>query len=788
VGVIAGPGPNPVARQRATAGLIAAGSVILALLTVFAIELSNTQARSRSDVRARVHERSVLAAALIDSLFQTVGQQLPQDEQRFGGRVVTEATMDAYRQQNAYLALLDRSGRVLASSRGFTRQAQSDLARSAALALLRSGHPWGLGNVLPYGRTGVINLAVAFPTAYGPRFLLTGFPPSALGPFLNGELRKIPGVRGAHNYVIDGNDFVLASTDPARPVGYRFTAPAQVAALNRPSGERHGYYYDLAPLANATWRVVLAAPAGPLFSSVSGFSRWLSWLIFVAFALVAAAALLLGGRVVRSAESRLRDTNARLEAVNQELEQTNARLAHDALHDPLTGLANRELFMDRLEQILKRSVRDSTIGCAVVFVDLDGFKLVNDSLGHVVGDQLLVAVAGRLNEVLRPGDTVARLGGDEFALLLDGVQSERDATIVAERVRTCLARPVDIGAHSLFVRASIGISLRSPAVSAEELLRNADIAMYAAKRRGRDSYALFDQTMHRRVVDRLARENELRQAIEQSLVEVHYQPIVDLVSGEICQLEALARWPRGWRRVPSSEFIPIAEDTGLIRLLGAQVMRTALYTLADWRQAGLVSDEVGMSVNLSRRELDDPTLPEDILGAIAEAGLPASALSLEITESMLMQEPERMQRIVTEVCARGVRLHLDDFGTEYSSLASLLQFPVVALKIDRSFITASLGHHTGNDAIVRGTIALAHGLGLRTIAEGIEQPTELDRLRMLGCDSGQGFLFSAPLDRQQTEHLLEAWTPSAAAVPADAPVSSGGIPPDRRHEQPIPTR
>jgi signal transduction histidine kinase/CheY-like chemotaxis protein len=294
-----------VRRRPALVALIVAGLVTLALLTVFAIELSNTQAKSKNDVKARVHERAVLAAALIDSLFQTVLQQIPQDEATYGARVVSDGTMEAKRQQNLYLALLDGRERVLASSSGFTAQAESNLRRSAALALVRAGHPYALGNLLPYGRSGVINLAVRFPTRYGNRILLSGVSPSLLGLFLSGEVRRIPGVKGAHNYVLDSDNTILASNNTAAPVGHRFNTPAQVQALLHASGDRNGHYYDQVPISNSSWRVVLAAPDGPLFASVSGLRQWVPWLIFIAFALVAAVALFLGVRVLQSTEREL---------------------------------------------------------------------------------------------------------------------------------------------------------------------------------------------------------------------------------------------------------------------------------------------------------------------------------------------------------------------------------------------------------------------------------------------------------------------------------------------------
>jgi signal transduction histidine kinase len=310
--------------------LIVATVGVLALLTVFAIELSNTQAKSRQDVISRVHERAVLAAALIDSLFQSVQQQVPQDTVKYGTRVVPDRLLDAQAQGSNYIAVLDRSGKVIASSRGFNAQARADLAHSVALALVRAGDPYGLGNVLPYGKGGVVNLATPFPTRYGTRTLVTGFSPQTLSLFLGGELRKIPGVRGADNYLLDARDTVLASTNSAIPAGYRFTSPAQVGALSHSSGDRNGHYYEQTPLVNSSWRIVLAAPDGPLFASVSGFRKWLPWLIFAAFALVGIVALALGRRVLQSAESNLRHANTRLESVNRELAVSNDELERRA--------------------------------------------------------------------------------------------------------------------------------------------------------------------------------------------------------------------------------------------------------------------------------------------------------------------------------------------------------------------------------------------------------------------------------------------------------------------------
>ena len=441
------------------------------------------------------------------------------------------------------------------------------------------------------------------------------------------------------------------------------------------------------------------------------------------------------------------------------------QLQYDALHDGLTGLPNRALFMDRLNQLLQRARRDRDVRGAVLFVDMDRFKLVNDSFSHAVGDELLVAVASRISGVLRPGDTIARLGGDEFTVLLDGIGDTTDAEMVVDRIQAVLRPPVAVGEIEIFVTASIGLALTTLGSTSEDLVRNADIAMYDAKHRGRGRWSVFDQSMHQRVVDRLARENELRHAIENDLLEVHYQPIVDIATGRIRFMEALARWPSAWSPVPPDVFIPIAEETGLIGAVGMQVMEHALADFARWRRDGVLQDDTCLSINVSARQIDDPGLPSDILGVIKASGVPPSAVRLEITESMLIHEPEGIGRIVAQVCSAGVGLHLDDYGTGYSSLAALHQYPVDLLKIDRSFIEAICD---GGESyvIVRSTVALAHSLGLQVVAEGIEEADQARELLALGCDYGQGYLFAKPLSPAELAGVLGSWAPESAAAVA----------------------
>jgi diguanylate cyclase (GGDEF)-like protein/PAS domain S-box-containing protein len=440
------------------------------------------------------------------------------------------------------------------------------------------------------------------------------------------------------------------------------------------------------------------------------------------------------------------------------------RLRHDARHDSLTGLPNRAMFLDHLELSLNQAKRRPHYRCAVLFLDLNRFKRINDGFGHAVGDQLLIAVARRLQAAMREGDTVARLGGDEFTVLLHDIESAEAAVEVAKRIQEMVSTPFSAGGTSLTVSASIGITTSEPGSNASDLMNHADIAMYEAKVGTADGTAVFTAGMRERVVGQLKVEDELRDAIDHGSLRVFYQPIVDIERGKLTGLEALARWPSGAERdISPIEFIPVAEDTGLIRPLGRMVLREACSRLSDWRADGLVDDDVTISVNVSGYQLGEVSLLDDVSVALRESALPARALRLEITEGTIMRDPERMPAALDELEALGIAAHIDDFGTGYSSLTFLRHFAGNTLKIDRSFIS-SIYADDGSAEIVRTIIGLARNLGLAVIAEGVETEQQVRKLHQLGGRFAQGFLFAKPLDATGAEALLAAWEPRDVAA------------------------
>lgn len=463
---------------------------------------------------------------------------------------------------------------------------------------------------------------------------------------------------------------------------------------------------------------------------------------------------------LQTATRQLHTLNAcleqRIQERTQDLETANAQLMKLALQDPLTGLANRIALLKRLEQALEKPVQDTAYQFAVLFLDCDRFKVVNDSLGHEVGDALLVSIAHRLQQILGPDDVLARLGGDEFAIFLDQIEGICSATQLAEQILHQIAEPFCLSEQVVFINASIGIVLGNVQYEKpEHLLRDADTAMYHAKAAGRAQYRIFDSTMYKTALHRLQLEMELRQAIAEQQFVLYYQPIVNLQTGTIDSLEALVRWHQPTRLVPPAEFIAVAEEIGLVNSIGALVLREACQQLRDWQKQGLVAPSLSVSVNVSARQFAQPNLIQQILQILAETGLEPQCLKLELTESAIMQNPDAATQILQALRQHQIQLSLDDFGTGYSSLSYLRSFPVDYLKIDRSFVQG-LEKTSKELNLVAVILAIAQTMEMQVIAEGIETPDQLTHLRSLHCDFGQGYLFSKPLPAHQIVDLLNS--------------------------------
>ncbi len=443
---------------------------------------------------------------------------------------------------------------------------------------------------------------------------------------------------------------------------------------------------------------------------------------------------------------------------DEELARREEELGFLATHDALTGLPNRTLILDRVEQMLARSARNQT-PVAALFVDLDNFKSINDTLGHAVGDELLQAVAARLGGVIRDADALGRLGGDEFVVISEDLTMSVGPELIAERLLDALKHPFDLGADKatrVTVTASIGIAV-GERISAEELLRDADIAMYRAKWDGRNRYVVFETGMQDSIQKRMELEMDLREALANEEFFLAYQPTIDLRDMSPTGVEALIRWKHPARGVVQpDDFIPLLEETGLITEVGKWVLEQACAQGASWRAAG---HPIGMAINVSARQLDTDQIVTDIQEALSRQLPGPGALTIEITETTLMRNTEETAHRLTQIKQLGVRIAIDDFGTGYSSLAHLQRFPVDALKIDRSFISG-LRHNLEGETLVRTLVQLGKALAIETFAEGIEQPQDLTLLQDENCDTGQGFLFARPLDAAATEAFLEDWAKS----------------------------
>jgi diguanylate cyclase (GGDEF)-like protein len=479
-----------------------------------------------------------------------------------------------------------------------------------------------------------------------------------------------------------------------------------------------------------------------------------------------------GERLNEGLEQRVTERTVELEKEVAERKQVEEQLRHNAFHDGLTDLANRALFMDHLQLALARAGRHEGYCFAVLFLDLDRFKVINDSLGHVVGDKLLVGIARRLETVVRPGDTVSRLGGDEFTILLDDLGDAGEAEVVAGRLLRELAMPYNLGGHEVFISVSIGVALSANGYQRpEDILRDADTAMYRAKQLGKARYEVFDQTMHARAVDRLEMERDLRRSVERREMFLQYQPIVSLDTGAVRGFEALARWRHPERGViPPAKFIPIAEETGMIIPIGIWVLGEACRQIRRWQELYPANEPLTISVNLSGKQFMQRDLLEQVEAVLRQTGLDPGSLKLEITESVVMDNIETATRTLERLRALGVELSIDDFGTGYSSLSYLQRFPVSTLKIDRSFVSR-MTESEGTAEIVKTIMTLAQNLGMGVVAEGVETELQREQLKALECEFGQGYYFARPMDDDDAEELLRSRLkeagPEAQAISRD---------------------
>src|SRR5579859_2025469 len=557
--------------------------------------------------------------------------------------------------------------------------------------------------------------------------------------------------------VFDVSSVLAAAVGGARGIGLSLaTAAGPVAAWGHPETGASVMTRRFPIRAAGRWSVTVSeVQHSGLFSpTVQGI-------------MVAGVGILVSLMAFALAQLLMRGRARALQMVDEKTDQ----LRHQALHDALTGLPNRVLIVDRAQQMLRRSRRRST-PVAALFLDLDGFKNVNDTFGHPAGDELLRSVAERIAASLRDTDTVGRLGGDEFVVLIEGDSLLGGAELVAERLLDVIREPFTLGPadeFTLSATASIGIAT-GDRTSASDLLRDADIALYEAKAAGKDQYAVFRQEMQAAVHDRVELEIDLRAGIEHEELFLEYQPIVDLDDGRLTRVEALIRWRHPVRGVlQPADFIPVAEDTGLVVPIGRWVLENACRQVACWRADG---HDIDVAINISPRQLTDAALVGTVGAALAASGLDPTALILEITETALMHNAEQTVSKLVQLRALGLRIAIDDFGTGYSSLAYLQQFPIDSLKIDRSFV-AGITRSAHSKALIHTLVQLGKALNLTTIAEGNEQPAELAHLRTEACDKGQGFLFAEPLPADELGLLLDKGrddAPARANVPRDRPL------------------
>jgi diguanylate cyclase (GGDEF)-like protein len=729
-------------RAYGTRSIVAVLALATLLFGGVAYYLAHSQTRMRRDAQDEFARRAQLTANLTSATLSASLLSDPADmTSDFGGgsATVEQSLRARVRAGDVFAAILSVNGDVVGVWPRRDRALASAYYDSPDVqGAIRGGG--GVSDLIMWSQSTepMIRLSSAFNTSQGVR-IYVHLGSAYVVSLASAYLTDAPAVPGADAYLVDGNGRVLASTGTTLQ-GAPLPDPGLLAASRqRSSGNLGGSYFVTAPIGGGTrWHLILAAQRSRLLAQVES-SRKAWWTLFGGFVLAVLALIAAGLKSLR--------TSARLLAV-EERERTAQRLAHERLHDALTGLPNRALFLDRAGHALSRARRDDT-ALAVLFIDLDHFKRINDSLGHAAGDELLQEFAERLGDAIRPSDTLSRFGGDEFLILCEGMVDPDDALHVAQRIHALLEQPFRLGDREVHVSCSVGIALQRPGaagVPGSTLVRNADAAMYAVKEHGRNGIRIFDDELHAVAMRRLDDEGALRTALRDGELAVHYQPLVELPSTRLCGAEALARWHRpAVGDVPPTEFIQLAEDCGLIDQIGGWVLGRAMQDAQDWSRQGLIDESFTLSVNVSPYQLAGREFVEDLERRLAAWELPATALCLEVTESAVVHEPSQIQQALHRLTALGIQLAIDDFGIGQSSLEQLVRsLPVDVLKLDRSFVAEM--NHSRERAVVAAVGLMAGELGMSAIAEGVETREHAEHLVALGYPYAQGYLFGRPVD------------------------------------------
>ncbi|MEA2272004.1 MAG: hypothetical protein QOI98_712 [Solirubrobacteraceae bacterium] len=739
-------------RSRRALAIVAVAALIVVGI---AYTLLQGQRHAENSLKQGFAERAAFAARVSSSVLKDSGQDY---------RDAAAATLsgprgglgDALRASavsgQARIAVLDSRGRRLTSVPAATPGEPTVERRARAAAA--TGRV-AVSDIFHAGGVPVVRVDVPYRTAGGRRVVSHTVPLRQVARVITRFLPSAPGVRGAHAYLLDRRGLVIAASTHDTPARSVRDEGLRAALARSPAGRFGGTRYVAKPVGATNWQIVFSAPERALLAPAHGSGQRSLWLSFAALLAMLLGLLAMAFRAVRhtAALSHAREREAT--AVEREL--AAEQLARERLHDGLTGLPNRALFLDRAEHALSGVTRRGR-PLVMMFVDVDRFKRVNDSLGHELGDETIREIGRRLHRTVRPMDTVSRFGGDEFVVMCDVDGDESEARAIARRIQEALEQPIGLGERKLQITASIGIALQRPddrPTDPASLIRDADAAMYRAKQGGGAAIEVFQPEFHEVAIERLEMELALRNAVENGELRLHYQPIVSLADGRARGAEALVRWERpGHGLVSPLEFIPLAESTGMIIPIGEWVLEHGLRELSRWKEVGWLDDDFELTVNLSPRQVADPGLRDSVADILVRTGTRPATLCLEITESMVMDDLERAVDTLHSLKRVGVKLALDDFGVGHSSLGQVARLlPVDLLKVDRSFVGAI--DEPRDRAVLQNIATLASSLDLLAVAEGIETPEQAHAVAEMGYPLAQGYLFAKPVPGDQLRGVVE---------------------------------